>query len=57
MKPMVCNECESPLMRRTDDEEQSIYERLRIYHQHEQDLLAFFTRWKNQYMRLRLINH
>ena len=41
MKPMVCNECESPLMRRTDDEEKSIYERLRIYHKHEQDLLDF----------------
>ena len=43
VKPMVCNECESPLVRRTDDEEKSIYERLRIYYQHEQDLLAFFT--------------
>ena len=41
MKSMICNECESPLMRRSDDEEQSIYERLRIYHEHEKDLSRF----------------
>jgi adenylate kinase len=45
-KPMMCNECESPLIRRTDDEEVSIYERLRIYHHHENELLEFFTRVK-----------
>ncbi len=41
-KEMTCNECESPLVCRTDDEESAIYERLRIYHQHERAMLDFF---------------
>ncbi len=38
----TCNECESPLMRRSDDEETAITERLRIYHEHEKGLLDFY---------------
>ncbi len=40
--PMACDECENPLMRRSDDEETAIYERLRVYHEHEQNMLDFF---------------
>jgi adenylate kinase len=42
VKSSTCNECESPLMRRSDDEESAIKERLRIYHEHEKELLHFY---------------
>lgn len=38
----TCNECESALVRRSDDEESSIRERLRIYHEHEKGLRSFY---------------
>ena len=42
-KDMVCNICESPLIRRGDDEIESIKKRIAIYGKHEQDLLDFFS--------------
>ena len=41
-KSDICNECQGPLVRRPDDEESAIRERLRIYHEHERGLLGFF---------------
>lgn len=38
----TCDECNSPLMRRSDDDETSIKERLKIYHEHEQGLRLFY---------------
>lgn len=43
LKAMTCNECESALIRRSDDEEVAVRERLRIYHEHEQGMLDFFS--------------
>ncbi len=42
-RPMMCNECDSSLTRRTDDEAEAIYERLRVYHAHEKELLDFYS--------------
>lgn len=42
VKYMTCNECEAPLVRRSDDEENAIMERLRVYHGHEQEMLNFY---------------
>ncbi len=42
MKEMTCNECGGQLMRRSDDEEVAIAERLKIYHEHEKGLLSFY---------------
>ncbi|MBA3751979.1 nucleoside monophosphate kinase [Candidatus Dependentiae bacterium] len=39
---MICDECGSPLVRRFDDEETAIHERLRSHHEHEQSLLDFY---------------
>jgi adenylate kinase len=39
---MVCNDCSSILIRRLDDEEDAIRERLLIYHKHEQKLVEFY---------------
>ena len=36
---MVCDECESELIRRTDDTAEMIKDRLAVYHEHEQSLL------------------
>ena len=41
-QPMTCDECESPLIRRSDDEESAIYERLKIYAAHERELRDFY---------------
>lgn len=38
----VCDRCGSPLIKRSDDELQSIKERLVIYHKHEQELVRFY---------------
>lgn len=40
----ICNECDSPLIRRSDDEEAAIHERLRIYHEHEKGLSSFYEK-------------
>lgn len=42
-KDMVCDICSHPLIRRKDDKEDSIKERLITYHQHEQALLDFYA--------------
>ena len=39
---MVCDACSCPLIRRADDEEEAIKNRLQVYHKHEQGLLAFY---------------
>jgi len=41
-KQGICDVCESSLIRRTDDNEMSIRERLSTYHQHEKKLLDFY---------------
>ena len=41
-RTMICDECSSPLQRRTDDTEQTIQDRLATYHKHENDLLSFY---------------
>ena len=40
----ICDDCESDLVRRSDDEEEAIVERLKIYHKHEKGLLSFFEK-------------
>ncbi len=40
--PNVCDECEGDLARRSDDEEQAITERLKLYHEHEKGLISFY---------------
>ena len=41
-KHMVCDECGGELIRRSDDTEASIRERLKTYHDHEHNLLDFY---------------
>jgi adenylate kinase len=43
---MMCDKCDSPLGRRSDDEPRAIRERLTIYHQHEKNLLQFYLTHK-----------
>jgi adenylate kinase len=40
----ACDECDGELTRRSDDEEAAIAERLKIYHEHEKELLSFYDR-------------
>ncbi len=40
---MICDHCGHSLIRRKDDNEESVKERLKIYHKHEQDLLNFYA--------------
>ena len=42
VKEMTCNECNSPLVKRLDDEVSAITERLRSHYEHEQMLLDFY---------------
>lgn len=41
-KPMICDKCSSPLGHRKDDAEETVRERLKIYHKHEDDLIRFY---------------
>ncbi|MFT6765877.1 MAG: adenylate kinase, partial [Alteromonas naphthalenivorans] len=41
-KEDVCDVCESPLVRRDDDNPDTVRERLRTYHYHAQALLDFY---------------
>ena len=41
-KLMICDYCQYSLGKRKDDEESSVQERLRIYHQHAQKLITFY---------------
>ncbi len=43
-KEMICDDCGDPLGRRKDDEPVAIKERLKVYHQHEQELLSFYKK-------------
>ncbi len=43
-KPHVCDVCESELGRRQDDNIEAVYERLKVYHTHEESLLEFYKR-------------
>jgi adenylate kinase len=43
-KEMVCNECSYALVKRPEDEEQVVQERLLIYHKHEQEIIEFYRR-------------
>lgn len=52
-KAMICDNCGHALMRRKDDEENAIRERLQIYNKHEQDLLNFY---KDSHYRLVELN-
>lgn len=38
----ICDVCKQPLMKRSDDEEKSVRERLLQYHKHADDLLQFY---------------
>ncbi len=40
---MVCDKCTSTLVRRADDEEATVRERLKTYYRHEQALLEYFA--------------
>lgn len=42
LKELRCTKCSSVLRRRSDDHENTIRERLTVYHQHAQGLLGFF---------------
>ena len=39
---MLCDSCGNPLERRKDDDPAAIKERLKVYHQHEQELLSYY---------------
>ena len=41
-KDFICDICSSPLKRRSDDTKESIIERLKIYYEHENNLLNFY---------------
>ena len=41
---LACDECSDGLVRRSDDEAESVRERLKIYYAHEQDLLKYYHR-------------
>lgn len=41
-RAMICDGCESPLVKRLDDEGSAIQERLRTHYEHEQALLDFY---------------
>lgn len=40
---MICDHCTSSLVRRADDEETTVRERLKTYYRHEQALLEFYS--------------
>lgn len=48
---MKCDSCNDVLVRRSDDTLSAVYDRLKIYHMHEKNLLEFYQ--KNGF----LINH
>ncbi len=49
---MICDLCGHPLIRRKDDNEESVKERLKIYHKHEQDLLNFYNNTQHDIVQL-----
>jgi adenylate kinase len=51
-KPGICDVCQSPIIRRTDDEPDAVIERLRIYHEQTEPILESL----NQQGILRVVN-
>lgn len=45
---MICDECSSNLMRRTDDEEESIRQRLKLHYENERMLMDFYQKNNQQ---------
>lgn len=43
----ICNHCKSPLVQRTDDKEETILERLKVYHEQTEPLVDYY-RSKNK---------
>jgi adenylate kinase len=43
-RSMVCDECSSQLKKRSDDNEETLHNRLLAYHKHENELLDFYKR-------------
>lgn len=43
-----CQRCGSMLVRRKDDNQEAVLERLKIYHKHEHDLLNFYKNTKHE---------
>lgn len=41
---LACDECSDGLVRRSDDEAESVRERLKIYYAHEQDLVNYYRK-------------
>ncbi len=41
---MVCDKCGSPLIKRADDNEETVKDRLAIYHKESKDILEFYKR-------------
>ena len=41
-RPNICDICESDLVKRADDEEAAIKDRLSIYHKHAQELIKYY---------------
>jgi adenylate kinase len=39
---MICDDCSSPLIKRSDDEQATMYNRLLTYHKHTQELFTFY---------------
>lgn len=39
---MVCDVCQTPLMRRVDDHPETVRDRLETYYRHEQELLSYY---------------
>ena len=44
LREMTCDRCTSSLIKRADDALVSVRERLKIYHQHEEELLKFYRK-------------
>ena len=42
-KSMICDSCESMLICRADDTKESLQQRLKVYYQHEQDIIDFYV--------------
>jgi adenylate kinase len=42
-KAMICDSCESVLICRTDDTKKSLQQRLKVYYDHEQDIIDFYV--------------
>ena len=55
-KEGVCNVCDSPLVRRSDDDIEAIKKRLKLYSVHEQQLLTFYNKLGYEIIDLNAVN-